>query len=101
MAQETRTGRRVNSVCLAVALAASTITGVVTFDGKAPTLKPLAMDADPACAKKHTAPVPDERLVLGNGNTVANIMVYVSKGIPAGKTFPVPKTPVVFDQSGC
>jgi len=84
-----------------VAVAASTITGTVTYDGKAPAPRPLAMDADPACAKKHTAPVPNEMLVLGGGNTVANILVYVSKGIPAGKTYPAPKTPVVFDQSGC
>jgi plastocyanin len=84
-----------------VALAASSITGTVTFDGKAPSLKPLAMDADPACAKKHSAPVPSESLVLGNGNTMGNIMVYVSKGLPAGKTYPAPKTPVVMDQNGC
>jgi plastocyanin len=84
-----------------VAVAASTVTGSVTFDGKAPPLKPLTMDADPACAKKHTAPVPSEMLVLGNGNTMANIMVYVSKGLPAGKTWPAPKTPVVLDQKGC
>ena len=84
-----------------VAVAASSITGTITFDGKVPNLNPLAMTADPACAKKHTAPVPSEALVLGSGNTMANIMVYVSKGIPAGKTFPAPKTPVVFDQSGC
>ena len=84
-----------------VAVAASSITGTITFDGKVPSLNPLAMTADPACAKKHTAPVPSEALVLGSGNTMANIMVYVSKGIPAGKTYPAPKTPVVFDQSGC
>jgi plastocyanin len=84
-----------------VALAASTISGTVTFDGKAPTLKPLAMDADPVCAKKHSGPVPSELLVLGNGNTVGNIMVWVSKGLPAGKTWPAPKTPVVLDQNGC
>jgi len=112
MAQETRTGRTVNSVCLAVALAASalwpgaamaasTITGVVTFDGKAPALKPITMEADPACAKKHTAPVASEALVLGNGNTMGNILVWVSKGLPAGKTWPVPQTPVTIDQNGC
>jgi plastocyanin len=89
------------SVWPGVAFAASTITGTVTFDGKAPTLKPLTMDADPACAKKHTAPVPSEMLVLGTGNTMANIMVYVTKGLPAGKTWPAPKTPVVLDQKGC
>ena len=84
-----------------VAFAASTITGTVTFDGKAPALKPLAMDADPACAKKHTAPAPSEMLVLGSGNTMGNVMVWVSKGLPAGKTYPAPKTPVVLDQNGC
>src|SRR5215813_10988063 len=73
-----------------VALAASTITGVVTFDGKAPVLRPIAMDAEPVCAKKHTGPVANEMLVLGNGNSMANILVWVSKGLPAGKTFPVP-----------
>ncbi len=84
-----------------VAGAASSISGTVTFDGKTPTLKPLAMDADPVCAKKHTGPVPNEMLVLGSGNTMGNIMVWVSKGLPAGKTFPAPSTPVVLDQHGC
>ena len=84
-----------------VAGAASSISGTVTFDGKAPTLKPLAMDADPACAKKHSTPVPNEMLVLGSSNTMGNIMVWVSKGLPPGKTYPAPKTPVVFDQNGC
>jgi plastocyanin len=84
-----------------VARAAGTITGSVTFDGKAPALKPLSMDADPVCAKKHSAPVPNEMLALGSGNTMGNIMVWVSKGVPAGKTYPAPKTPVVLDQHGC
>ncbi len=84
-----------------VAIASSSITGTVTFDGKAPALKPIAMDADPVCAKKHSGPVANEMLVLGNGNTMGNIMVWVSKGLPAGKTWPAPKTPVVLDQNGC
>ena len=77
-----------------VAFAASSVTGTVTFDGKPPALRPLAMDADPACAKKHSGPVANEMLVLGSGNTMGNIMVFVSKGLPAGKTYPAPKTPV-------
>jgi plastocyanin len=84
-----------------VAVAASTVTGTVVFDGKAPALKPIAMDADPVCAGKHSGPVANEVLVLGSGNTMGNIMVWVSKGVPAGKTWPVPKTPVVIDQNGC
>ncbi|MEO8521640.1 MAG: carboxypeptidase regulatory-like domain-containing protein [Acidobacteriota bacterium] len=84
-----------------VAFAASSITGTVTFTGKAPNLRPIAMDADPECAKKHSGPVANEMLELGSGNTMGNIMVWVSKGLPAGKTFPAPKTPVVIDQHGC
>src|SRR5688572_17902732 len=84
-----------------VAFAASTVTGTITFTGKPPALKPLAMDADPACAKKHGKPVPAEMLVLGNGNTMGNVIVWVSKGLPAGKTYPAPKTPVTLDQRGC
>ena len=80
---------------------ASSVTGTVTFAGTAPALKPLSMDADPACAKKHSAPVPSERLVLGPANAMANVIVYVSKGLPAGKTWPAPGTPVVLDQKGC
>ena len=84
-----------------VAVAASSITGTATFDGKVPTLRPLTMDADPACAKKHSKPVQSEMLALGKGNTMGNILVWVSKGLPAGKTWPAPKTPVVLDQNGC
>ena len=83
------------------AVAGSSITGTITFDGKAPTLRPLAMDADPACAKKHSGPVPSEMLVLGSSNTMANVLVSVTKGLPAGKTWPAPTTPVVIDQNGC
>ena len=85
-----------------VALAASTITGTITFDGKAPVLRPIAMDAEPVCAKKHAGhPVQNEMLVLGTGQTMGNVMVWVSKGLPAGKTYPAPKDPVVVDQDGC
>jgi plastocyanin len=100
-------GLRLAGLLVAVAVwpgttfAASSITGTVTFDGKAPNLKPLSMDADPACAKKHGKPVPGEMLVLGNGNSMGNVIVYVSKGLPAGKTWPAPKTPVTLDQVGC
>ena len=84
-----------------IVVAASTVTGIITFDGKPPALKPLAMDADPACAKMHKAPAPNEMLVLGSGSTMGNVIVYVSKGIAAGKTYPAPKTPVTLDQKGC
>jgi plastocyanin len=83
-------------------LYAGNVTGTVTYEGKIPALKPIAMDADPNCAKKHAgAPQPSDILVLGQGNTMANIMVRVVGGLPAGKTFPAPTTPAVMDQKGC
>lgn len=83
------------------AVLAGAISGTVTYEGKVPTLKAIAMDADPACAKKHTTPVPSEALVLGDANAMGNILVRVVKGLPAGKTYPAPKEPVVMDQNGC
>ncbi len=79
---------------------AATVTGVVKFEGRVPNLPPIKMDADPQCAAKHKAPVPSEVLVLGEGNTMANILVQVKSGLP-NQTWPVPKEPVVLDQKGC
>jgi plastocyanin len=85
-----------------VASAASTINGTITFAGTVPTMKPLAMDADPACAKKHPGKPPvSESLVLGSGNAMGNVLVFVTKGVPAGKTYPAPQKPVTLDQNGC
>jgi hypothetical protein len=89
------------SALFAGATLAATITGTITYDGKVPTLKPIAMDADPTCAKKHPTPAQSEALVLGSGNSMGNIYVHVTKGLPAGKTYPAPKEPVVMDQDGC
>jgi plastocyanin len=86
----------------APALGDSSITGTVIFDGEAPALRPLDMSAEAVCHEKHRGkPAPNEALVLGTGNTVGNIMVWVSKGLPAGQTWSAPETPVVLDQDGC
>lgn len=79
---------------------AGDITGTVNYTGKVPNLKPLAMNADPGCNAKHGGkPVPNEALVLGPGNTMANVMVRV-KG-PVKGNFPAPAQPAVIDQKGC
>jgi len=90
------------SLAISASALAGTITGTVTYDGKVPNLKPIAMDADPVCASKHKEPVPNQMLELGkSGNTMGNIIVRVTSGLPAGKTYPPPKDPVVMDQNGC
>ncbi len=78
----------------------ASISGTVRYEGKVPTMKPIKMDADPGCAMKHTGDVLDEKLVLGDGNTVGNILVTVKSGLPAG-AWAVPAEPVVVDQRGC
>ena len=86
----------------APALGASWIAGTVTFEGEAPALRPVNMSAEAVCYEKHGGkPAPNEALVLGPRNTMGNVMVWVSKGLPAGKTWPAPNTPVVLDQDGC
>jgi plastocyanin len=79
---------------------AGTITGSAVYTGTVPNLKPLSVAAEPICAKRH-ATIPNEALVLGTGNTMGNVVVRVVSGLPAGKTWPVPTTPVTMDQEGC
>lgn len=79
--------------------AGGTVTGVVKFDGTAPNFKAINMDADPICMAAHKDAVLPQTLVLGEGNTMGNIFVYV-KNAPAGD-YKAPADPVIIDQKGC
>lgn len=79
---------------------AGSVSGTIKFEGTPPKLRPLKMDADPGCAKKHSGPVQPEMLVMGEGQTLANIFVQVKSGLP-DKTYPTPSTTVTMDQQGC
>lgn len=78
---------------------AGSVKGTVVFNGDAPRLPTLRMDADPACQAKHSGPVTAPLLVLGSGNTVANVFVQI-RNAPKG-SFPPPKEPVIVDQVDC
>ncbi len=79
---------------------AGSVSGKITYDGAVPKLKPYDMNADPDCAKKHGGGKADNlMLVLGDGNTLANIFVQI-KNPPAGD-HKAPSTPVEIDQNGC
>ena len=78
----------------------ATLTGTIVYEGAVPKLPTLRMDADPGCAKKHGEPVKSESLVLGEGNTLANVFVWVKGGVPQG-AWPVPSEPIVLNQQGC
>lgn len=74
------------------------ISGKVTYVGKVPKGL-IQMGADPNCVRKHSGRVPNQMLVLGDGNTLANVFVQI-KNPPAGN-HPAPSNPVVIDQNGC
>ena len=101
---------RIRSIITAAAVAAAlvlgpaslagTLTGSVKYEGREPPKRPIPMDADQGCMKKHTEPVYSETVVLNPNKTLKNVFVYVNTGVP-DKQWPVPTQPVVMDQHGC
>jgi hypothetical protein len=84
---------------------AGAIKGVVLFKGEKPEAKPISEVAGNSFCKEHhkdKPPVKDTFVFGKNGDndTVANVLVYVSKGLE-DKSFDPPKRPAVLDQSGC
>lgn len=86
-----------------VAVGFGSITGKVTLSGSAPTLAPLIKQGSEVKDKEVCAAVdiPDERLVLGEANGVANVFVYLAKAPKGGKPLETPAEPFVFDQKNC
>jgi plastocyanin len=78
------------------AATAGSVSGVVSFKGVAPKIKPLDMTADPGCP---TGPQPSDAVLVNNGK-LANVFIYVKEGLPQG-AFAVPTEPVTLDQKGC
>src|SRR5262245_29287524 len=76
----------------------STITGHIRFEGTAPTPRVIRMDSDSLCMPE--GPNTSEVIVVGPGNGLQNVFVYVKDGL-GDRKFPAPKTPVVLDQKGC
>lgn len=78
-----------------------TISGTVIFEGKAPPMRPLPVESDPHCVRLRAGdPLMTETLILGEGQTMANVIVSVVSNLP--KTdHPVPADPVILSQQGC
>jgi plastocyanin len=75
------------------------ITGKVTYIGTPPKAETVDMSKDPACVKLRAKPLLTETAVTGPGNTLANVVVYISSGAedaPAEET-----KEAIFDQQGC
>src|SRR5437867_4684016 len=83
----------------AAATGSATITGKIAFEGAAPTLEKIKMDADAYCKAAHTEPVYTEEAVVNPNKTLQWVFVYVKEGVSG--TYPAPTTPVTIDQHGC
>ena len=75
-----------------------TISGKVTYEGTPAKMKPIDMSKEPSCAKMYTTPQLAETVVTGAGNSLENVVVYISAGAPDD---PAPSTAAVFNQKGC
>jgi Carboxypeptidase regulatory-like domain len=75
------------------------ITGRVTYTGTPAKREPINMSKQPECLKLYSKPLTTERVVTGSGNSLENVVVYISAG--ETESAPPPRTPATFDQQGC
>src|ERR1700740_2201634 len=76
-----------------------TISGKVTYEGTPARQKPIDMSKEPACAAQHPTPITTETVVVGPGNALVNVVVYISAGAPDEST--PPAQAVTITQKGC
>ena len=82
---------------------AGDIQGKITFDGKAPKMKSLRMDADPVCVANNEVAPRKEWLILDENNGLKNVLVFVKES-PSNSLsgdYSPPENPAVIDQNGC
>jgi len=75
------------------------ISGKITFTGALPKAKSIDMSKEPQCVKLHPKGLLTEEAVAGPGNTLQNVVVYISSG--AADSSPAPASAANFDQKGC
>lgn len=75
-----------------------TVSGKVTYEGTPAKMKPIDMSKEPSCAKMYPTPQVSENVVTGAGNSLENVVVYVSAGAPDEGA---PSSAAVFTQKGC
>lgn len=79
--------------------AEGSITGTITFEGKAPKMKPLRLDADPICVANNEIAPKKEWLILDENKGVKNVLVFITEGLNID--YSPPEEPMVIDQKGC
>ena len=79
--------------------AGGSITGTITFEGKAPKMTPLKVDAAPICVANNEIAPKKEWLILDENKGVKNMLVFITEGLNID--YSPPEEPVVIDQKGC
>jgi hypothetical protein len=74
--------------------------GRVVFAGKTPARAELAGPTATAGCQHHDGPVLAENVIVNDGR-LANVVVFVKKGLGDGQIPPPPAEPLVLDQKGC
>ena len=75
------------------------VNGKVTYEGTPARQKPIDMSKEPSCAAQHATPITTETVVVGPGNALENVVVYVSAGAPDDAA--PPSQAVSITQKGC
>jgi Carboxypeptidase regulatory-like domain len=83
----------------APATGGATVSGKVNFEGAAPTMAAIKMDADAFCKSEHKEPVYEQEVVVNPNKTLEWVLVYVKEGVNG--TYPVPTEAITLDQHGC
>jgi hypothetical protein len=84
------------------AAAGGSIAGTVKLSGTAPHMRGIDMSKDPYCVKQHeNSPVKMENVVVGSGDGLQNVVLYISEGLTGNEASAVPSDEPVFDQKGC
>ena len=82
----------------------TSVMGVVTFDGAPPKRAPLRLREKggkvSACQALHKTPLLDEKMLVSASGEVANVFVYVRKGLEK-KEYPLPEKPAIINQDKC
>ena len=87
-------------IAAAPGASAGDITGVISFEGKAPKMRPLPMETNPDCKPLKTERSLTEILLVSEAGELANVLVHVVGGLPEAD-YPVPEEEVVITQQGC
>ena len=77
------------------------IRGKVLWDGPIPKIKDVDMGSTPGCLDIHGGNPKSETLVLGNDNSIANILVRIRRGLPTTASYTAPSDVAEVDQYGC